>query len=232
MMVLKIVKYRDSGWRRPTQSQSEHRIPEFLPFPWIRRMLAVQRSPWRVVHTVASPTWTLVREFISIHLPYFSPVLLCCHVVCVDLWSSPRIPTSYCDAPFTSYPQRHHMSLWQIIKTDIVLADKLAPILYKNIIPKLCPRINRIDRESLYFWWSSPVIYYLSREEMNLYIWMGNLPYREIRRLCLWSPQASISRKHRTPDGLWRRPLSGWGTTEGQPWPLWALSAGSTSWPA
>ena len=76
------------------------------------------------------------------------------------------------------------MSLWQIIKTDIFLADKLAPILYKNIIPKLCPRINRIHQvqirkvnlESLYFGWSPPVIYYLSREEMNLYIWMGNLP--------------------------------------------------------
>ena len=45
---------------------------------------------------------------------------------------------------------------------------------------------SKQDLESFYLWWGPPVIYYLGREEMDLYVRVGHLVWKEIRSLYSW----------------------------------------------
>ena len=42
------------------------------------------------------------------------------------------------------------------------------------------------DLESFYLWWGPPVIYHLGREEMDLYVRVGHLIWKEISNGYIW----------------------------------------------
>ena len=44
----------------------------------------------------------------------------------------------------------------------------------------------KTDLESFYLWWGPPMIYHLGREEMDLYVRVGHLVWKEIRTLLSW----------------------------------------------
>ena len=49
------------------------------------------------------------------------------------------------------------------------------------------------DLKSFYLWWGTSVIYHLGREEMNLYVRMGHLIWKEIKTIQLVNCQLVTS---------------------------------------